>query len=164
MTGPPASGKSDLAGPLAQLLGFPLIAKDAVKEALFDSLGTGDAAWSSRLSDASYEVMFGLVPNVSKSVLEANFRPEHTPRLLGLGARILEIHCVCPEAERYRRWESRRRHPGHLDSERPTPPPGAAPGPLGVGPDLLEVDTAGEVDIAAVAEWVGDRLRIIPTT
>jgi predicted kinase len=42
VTGPPASGKTSLAQPLARHLGRPLLGKDTIKEALFDSLGTGD--------------------------------------------------------------------------------------------------------------------------
>jgi adenylate kinase family enzyme len=40
VTGPPASGKSTVARALAQRLGLPLIAKDVIKEALMDALGT----------------------------------------------------------------------------------------------------------------------------
>ena len=49
VTGPPASGKTTLARPLARHLGLPLLGKDTIKEALFDALGTGDRAWSRRL-------------------------------------------------------------------------------------------------------------------
>ncbi|HEX8858768.1 MAG TPA: AAA family ATPase [Actinomycetes bacterium] len=42
VTGPPASGKTTLARPLAFSLGLPLLGKDTIKEALFDTLGNGD--------------------------------------------------------------------------------------------------------------------------
>lgn len=160
VSGPPASGKSTLAVPLARHLGFALITKDAIKEALFDTLGAGDAAWSARLSDAAYEAMFALAPSLPQAVLEANFRPEHRSRLLALAgdATLLEIHCLCPPEERRRRWNARRRHPGHLDADQPTPPPPAASGPLGLGHDVLEVDTAGEVDVTPIAGWVRSHL------
>ena len=38
--GVPGSGKTTLARQLAPLLGMPLIAKDAIKEALMTALGT----------------------------------------------------------------------------------------------------------------------------
>ena len=50
VTGAVASGKTTVAVPLARALGLPLLAKDTVKEALFDSLGTGDPDWSKRLA------------------------------------------------------------------------------------------------------------------
>lgn len=158
VSGPPASGKSELAGPLAGDLGLPLLTKDTIKESLFDSLGIKNAAWSARLSDASYEVMFALAGSLGEVVLEANFRPQHGPRLLSLAgaAALLEVHCVCAPEERSRRWSARRRHPGHLDVDHPEPPAAIAPGPLALGP-VLEVDTAGEVDLAAVVSWVRGR-------
>ena len=39
VAGPPGSGKSSLAGPLARELGLPLLAKDEIKEALMGALG-----------------------------------------------------------------------------------------------------------------------------
>ena len=49
VTGSPASGKTSLAQPLARQRGLPLLGKDAIKEALFDTLGTGGRTWSRRL-------------------------------------------------------------------------------------------------------------------
>jgi ATP-dependent protease Clp ATPase subunit len=46
VSGPPASGKTYVADLLAAHLSLPLIAKDRIKETLFDALGTGDTAWS----------------------------------------------------------------------------------------------------------------------
>ena len=39
VAGPPGSGKSSLAAPLAKELGLPLLAKDEIKEALMSELG-----------------------------------------------------------------------------------------------------------------------------
>ncbi len=57
VTGAPGSGKTTLAMPLARHLGLPLITKDTIKEALFDTLGTGDHTWSQRLVDPQQIVL-----------------------------------------------------------------------------------------------------------
>ncbi len=66
--------------------GLCVISKDELKEILFDTLGAGDAAWSRRLSDASFALMFAQVPKLLRPatllLLEGNFRPgEHEPLL-----------------------------------------------------------------------------------
>ncbi len=55
MSGPPGAGKSALAVPLAAALGFPLLSKDVIKEALWDAMAppAGDPAWSRRLGGAA---------------------------------------------------------------------------------------------------------------
>jgi predicted kinase len=49
LSGPPASGKSKLAPPLARALGLPLVAKDTVKDALMSVLPVPDVEASRRL-------------------------------------------------------------------------------------------------------------------
>ena len=44
VSGLPGSGKSTVAAPLAQALGLPLLARDDIKESLWDALATFDAA------------------------------------------------------------------------------------------------------------------------
>jgi predicted kinase len=60
VTGASGSGKSTIAQDLASELGLPLLAKDDVKEALFDTLGVGDRDWSRRLGVATYEILFAV--------------------------------------------------------------------------------------------------------
>jgi predicted kinase len=86
VTGLPASGKSTVARLLARRYGAPLIAKDAIKEPLFDVLGADSAAHSRKLSDASFAVMFALTRDLLAAgvsvVLEGNFRAgEHEDAL-----------------------------------------------------------------------------------
>jgi predicted kinase len=151
VTGPPASGKTTLARPLAHHLGLPLLGKDPIKEALFDTLGTGDRAWSRRLGAASYAVLLALAGELPAAVVDANFYPDHGPELLRACQRPIEVFCRCPAAEVERRFTRRApaRHPGHVDHVLD-----GRVGPLGLGGPVLEVDTSGPVDITAVASWV----------
>jgi hypothetical protein len=157
VTGPPASGKTTLAVPLARLLDLPLLSKDVIKEALFD--GHGDLDWSRRLGAASFAVMLALLRQVPAAVAEAPFAPAVGAELLAICPRPIEVFCRCPGPEVMRRYLARAgtRHPGHLDHEMAAEIRARLerrPGPLGLGGPLLEVDTSREVDVGAVAEWV----------
>jgi len=119
VTGPPASGKTTLARPLAAELDLPFIDKDVIKEALFDALGTGDRDWSRRLGAATYEIIFRLVRGMPGAVIAANFWPSQAPSISELTNSPLQIHLSCDPAELRRRFAARAgsRHPGHLDAE-----------------------------------------------
>ena len=58
VTGMPAAGKTTVAESLSRSLSLPLVAKDAVKERFYDTLGTGDLEWSERLGTASFALLF----------------------------------------------------------------------------------------------------------
>jgi len=130
VTGAPATGKSTLAPLVASRYGSTLLAKDEIKEELFDILGAGDASWSRRLSDASFATMFALANDALGSggsvVLEGNMRVgEHESAIHALLARASSIRCVqvlCRASEDLRRARHERRarrpirHAGHLDT------------------------------------------------
>lgn len=128
VSGPPCSGKSTLARRLRARLGWPLLEKDAFKEALFDTLGTGDADWSRRLSEAAFARQFAAADAILSQggslLVVGNFRAEHHPALAGLAARhhaaLTQVACCASPATLATRQAARaaagRRHPGHADS------------------------------------------------
>lgn len=126
----PASGKSTLVTRLLARRGLPALAKDEFKEALFERLGTGDAAWSRRLSDEAFAALFAAAARRLAAgaalLIEGNFRAgEHeSPILEACGApqaRIAQVLCRLDESRRRARLESRAfeasRHRGHRDAE-----------------------------------------------
>jgi predicted kinase len=129
VTGPPASGKSSIAESIAEGLPAPLLAKDPIKEALFDALGTGDPAWSKKLGLATYAILFRALEQEVRAgrscVLEANFdHAEASAQLAALQLRTpfraLQIVCAASREALLERFVARSdsRHPGHIDDER----------------------------------------------
>jgi predicted kinase len=124
--GLPATGKTTLAGWLAQQLGWPAIYKDEIKEILFDHIGWKDRAWSSQLGGATIEVLYYVMDmqlNAGVScVAECNFKPERaSPRLRAIltkhNARCVQVLCKADGLVRLKRFQARARHPGHSDGE-----------------------------------------------
>ncbi len=158
VSGAPGAGKTSLAGPLAAALGYALITKDTIKEALHDALGApaADLAWSRRLGGAAMELLWTLAAHAPDVVIEANFRP-YSPyergRLLGLGGRPGEVHCSCPAGLASARYNARATHPVHVIKSLPAAAMAEYDRPVGVG-DLIVVDTTRPVDVAAVAARV----------
>jgi predicted kinase len=126
LTGPPASGKTLLAGRLAARHGACCCTKDEIKELLFDTLGAGDAAWSRRLSDASFALLFAYAPRLLRPgqllLIEGNFRPgEHEAPLTAVlrrgAAQLAQVLCVADPALRAARLAARasdpQRHAAH---------------------------------------------------
>jgi predicted kinase len=162
VTGPPASGKTTVARQLAARLRLPLIAKDTIKEALFDGLGAGDLEWSQRIGGATYLAMLAIaeesVAAGASIVLEANFIRGGESRLAALPARFVQVHCSAPLEVLVERYGSRVRHPGHVDSERIDALREAVQtgrhNPLELPGETIRIDTTKPVDLAALAERV----------
>jgi predicted kinase len=176
VTGPPASGKSYVAGAVADQLRLPLIAKDAIKETLFETLGTGDVAWSQRLGHATFALMLRALEAQLQAgrpvVVEANLAPDDArPALQALHDRMplrpLELHCTAPDDLLLERYAARAgsRHPGHLDEQRVADIAAAVAAgryrPLGLSPHLMIVDTTSfdAVDVDALARAAADHVR-----
>lgn len=125
VAGLPASGKSILAGRLQVRLSWPLLAKDDYKELLFETLGTGDRAWSKRLSQAAYALMFAetrrWLARGQSCIVEGNFRwleqAGAFAALDPLNVRYVQVLCRATPQVLVRRFRERAatRHPGHAD-------------------------------------------------
>jgi len=172
VSGPPASGKTTVAVPLARGLALPLVAKDTVKEALMDVLGAEDVERSGELGRATFAVIHALARSHLDTgaglVLEANYsRGASEAELLPLvaGSRAVVVHCWAPPDVLEARYRARaaQRHPGHQDLPRLARglpwlrPPATEPPDLGV--PCLRVDTSQPWDAAAIAAWVRAHLK-----
>ena len=166
VTGHPASGKSSAAEHLGQELRLVVISKDAIKERLFDVVGTGDREWSHKLGLASILILQDQAEAVLRGgasvVIESPFETELASKELSelldrTGARCIRVVIQAdPEvlAERYcERFNSGDRHPGHdvhllgPDDFGPYVPPDL-PGPL------IEVDATEALDLDQLTDEV----------
>jgi len=162
--GPPTAGKTTVAREIAARLRLPLIAKDTIKEALFDGPGIGDLEWSQRLGSPTFEVMLAVaeesVAAGASLVLEANFPrgSEAETRLAALPARIVQVHCSAPLDVLVDRYDARERHPGHVDAERVEALREAVQtgrhDPLDLPGETIRLETTCPVDFASVAKRV----------
>jgi predicted kinase len=157
VSGPPAAGKTTVADAVARRLGLPLVAKDAFKEVLGESLGvTGaDRDASQRLGIAAFDLLFHVVGELLRTrcdaVAEGNFR--HADRFASLpSARLVNVHVTAePETIRARLAERTDRHSVHYDAVvADAVARQVAEGvysPLALGGTLLRVDTTSSTHV-----------------
>ena len=171
VSGPPASGKTTIARPLAEYFGFALLTKDDIKETLYLALhGTpGDLEFSRRIGAAAMEVLWSLVPHCPQLVLEANFRTQ-TPYerdklavLLALpNTQLVEIYCRLPREEASRRFAERarneRHHPAHALAEMSPERMIEYEEPFAMSA-VIEVDTQAPVNIEQLAAQINPIFR-----
>jgi len=164
VSGPPASGKSTLAAALAAELGYPLVAKDTIKEALMARLGAPDVEASRRLGGAAVAAVLAVAQDCPAAVLESVWhRSRAAADLAALGAPLVEVFCRCERSVAQARYEARAgtRAAGHFDRDRLSDELWNDENtvPVAGGWPVLEVDTTGPVEVAAVTARVRDALR-----
>lgn len=175
VSGPPGSGKTTLAGPLARELGLALVCKDDLKESLYTSLEgrRGDPAFSRRIGDAAMDLLWVLAMRCPAVVLEANFRTrsqEERARVAALDGQVVEVYCRVPLEEASRRFAERareeRHHPAHPLMEMPPERMAEYDGPFAMSP-VIEVDTTQSVDLEALIDrvngaWISQAIQQSP--
>ena len=138
IAGMPASGKSTVAGRLGAALGLPVLEKDEIKEALFDTLGFTNYEEKRRLDVAATAVLLRVADELLASgqslVMVNNFRTD----AIGDVRALLKKHQVSPVTvfftgdgdAFYRRYVERDlrgvRHKGHVLQEHYPPREGDA--------------------------------------
>ena len=159
ITGMPSSGKTTVADALAERLQLPLVAKDEIKESLYDSLGADDVAASGRLGAAAFSLIFALsrtmLANGVSLIVEGNFFRDQEAEFATLPPRrLVQLHCDAPLAMLLERYASRSRHAGHHDAEKIKELPGrfesGVHGPLDLEGRLIRLDTTRPVDVDAL--------------
>lgn len=162
VSGIPASGKSTLGRAVAAALDLSFIDKDEILEAMFKTLGVGDAQWRTKLSRAADVALEEWALRSEGAVVSSWWRHPASRVESGTAvewlsslSEVVELHCVCSPNVAAERFVSRRRHEGHLDHLKTHAEllasfeQQASLGPLGVGP-LVTVNTEGSVDLETV--------------
>lgn len=164
VSGPPASGKSTLAPPLAAELHLPLIAKDTIKDALMSVLPVPDVDASRQIGRAAVRAMLAIAAaSPPGAVIESNFyRSAAREDLRRLPGSIVELFCRCDPSVAADRYRARAgtRHAGHFDAVRTSEElwNDEVGEPVAGGWPLLEVDTNAPVALAGVLSFVRTRI------
>ena len=159
VSGAPASGKSTLARRLAPTLGLPLLAKDTLKDGLLRVLEAPDVATSEQLGRASVEALLAVAAEAGSCLIESVWhRSRAVGQLSRLPGTLVELFCSVPADVLRQRYHDRSgsRLAGYFDAVR-TPETlwnADTNEPVAGGWPVLTVDTAGEVDVAALAHQV----------
>ena len=128
VVGRPAAGKSTISRAIADRWQLPLVAKDDLKEILFDSLGSADRDRSRALGRTAFALLDHVIELQLQSgqpfLVDAAYDARHEDakfhswqRRFGFTA--VQVHCTAPCDELVRRFTRRTqegtRHPGHAD-------------------------------------------------
>lgn len=167
VSGPPASGKSTVAPALAAELGWPLLAKDTIKDALMDALGCADVEASRRLGRAAVRALLAVARDCPDgAVLESVwYRSMAVEDLRALDAPVVEVFCRCEQAVATARYRARAgtRAAGHFDTDRTADELWNAEiaEPVAGGWPVFEVRTDEPLDRSAVVRLAQDADRLL---
>lgn len=127
ISGAGATGKTTLSKRLARELDVPLIAKDDIKEMLFEHLPQHDRAWSTIQGRVAIAMMYAgaktLLDEGYHVMIESLFHPDFAradiEQIIAKDVEILEVFCFSDHTLRQERWSARARqtrHAAHLDN------------------------------------------------
>lgn len=159
ISGIPGAGKTTLAKPLADALGFPLFAKDVIKEATADAIPAEDREASGRLGWAATEVLFALMHANARGVVENAWIPDLARERLTAFSNLVEVFCAVPTDVAMARFAEHAgsRHVVHFDAEQVGDFERVAIRNVPIGGEwpVITVDTTGPVDIGALVAQIG---------
>ncbi len=127
-TGLPGTGKTTLSRQVANALHIPLVAKDDIKEIMYDKIGWSDKAFSAKLAHATFGIMDYIteqhLKNEQPLTLESNYSPKLASNKFQEWQRLYDcqiVQIVCRTevdilARRYFDRQHTDRHPGHNDT------------------------------------------------
>lgn len=127
-TGLAATGKTTLSRQVAEALRIPLVAKDDIKEIMYDEIGWSDKAFSAKLARATFRIMDHVTEQHLKTggslILEANYSPKLENKKFQAwqeeyDCKIIQVVCRAEPhilARRYFERQHTNRHPGHNDT------------------------------------------------
>ena len=153
ISGPPGAGKSTLAISLSEEFALPILAKDDLKESLFDTLGYSDRSYSIKIGIAAFGLQLQLASQlVSKNVsfiLETAFYYDSSAKIAEIlsTADVLQVWCSANTDVLVERAKSRPRHPGHagwdevIEQEFRSKVDNGNYKPLDIGGSLIMIDT-----------------------
>lgn len=179
-TGLPGTGKTTLSRKIAHILGLPLIAKDDIKEIMYDEIGWSDKAFSAKLAHATFGIMDYISEQHLKNGLSLMLESNYSPKLASekfqawqkeYDCTIIQIVCRTETrvlAHRYFERQHTDRHPGHNDNGDPVSYEAnfkqrienGEDQPLDVEGPVRIVDTTNLAAVSPkeIAEWIQGRI------
>ncbi len=181
-TGLAGTGKTTLSRKVADILRIPLLAKDDIKEIMYDTIGWSDKAFSAKLAHATFGIMDHITEQHLKNGLPILLEGNYSPKLASAkfqdwqkryGCTIVQVVCqtdIDVLAHRYLERRRTTRHPGHIDNstvksckadfkqrtEDGQDQPLSVDGPV----QIVNTTDFSEVDAQKIAEWIKSRLSI----